>query len=174
MIELSILSGRFLIVLLDASIKALALAVLAALGLGVVRVRSPSLRHAVWAMVLCGMLSMPFLSLALPGVVLPLLPTTVGPAGCEQGPPLADSSFAEATPSTPVRELSQKNATLSAENPTRPVAASASQPLLRATWPVVPLSGYVAGLIIFLARFLLGLAGCRRLVRGAIWSRWIA
>ena len=74
MIDVSSLSGICLNSLLDISIKALALGLLASLWLGVVRSRSPALRHAVWATVLCGMLGVPVLSLAMPGIILPILP----------------------------------------------------------------------------------------------------
>ena len=154
------------------SIKAIALAVLAVLVPRVVRVRSPALRHAVWATVLCGMLGIPFLNLTLPRMVLPLLPSAIRPcAACGPGAaPFTESSSVDATlwtaasPATVSHDECESLGRGTIETGSERVRR---RPLVRATWPIVAFGGYLAGVIMFFGRFLLGLAGCRRLVQSS-------
>jgi beta-lactamase regulating signal transducer with metallopeptidase domain len=61
-----------LLLLLDVSIKTLLLAVVAAAGLAVFRVKNSHMRHRVWTTVLVGMLVMPLLVQIVPGLAIPI------------------------------------------------------------------------------------------------------
>src|SRR5262249_48349445 len=142
------------------------------------RVRSPSLRHAVWATVLCGMLALPLLGLAMPGIILPLLPPT---ASRSPGPATVVSMAPEKLPADGEIGPRERRAPTGPGGPipgtdgTEVQASRAgaettkSQPEVRARWSpsVIALTGYLFGVSVLLARFAAGLAGCRRLVRGS-------
>ncbi len=74
---MSDLSMQWLIVFVDASAKAALVALVAATGLALLRVRDSNLRHRVWTGVLCGMLLLPALTQVVPALRLPF---TVDPA----------------------------------------------------------------------------------------------
>ncbi|MCA9054275.1 MAG: hypothetical protein KDA75_10590, partial [Planctomycetaceae bacterium] len=65
------LSIHWLVTALDASLKALLLAILAALVLRMLQVTDTNLRHRVWTGVLLGMLTLPLLSQVVPTLQLP-------------------------------------------------------------------------------------------------------
>jgi beta-lactamase regulating signal transducer with metallopeptidase domain len=175
MIAVLSLGETWLDSLLDVSIKALALGLLASLWLGIGRVRCPSLRHAVWATVLCGMLALPLLGLAMPGIILPLLPPT---ASRSADPATVVSMALERSRAGAEIELRERRAATGPEGPIRgpdvqasPAKAeiTQSEPKARVRWSpsVIALIGYLVGVVVLLARFAVGLAGCRRIVRGS-------
>ena len=133
MIDVSSLSGDCLSFLLDISFKSLALGLLACLWLGIGRVRRPARRHAVWATVVCGMLGVPLLSLTMPGVMLPLLPSdsrgkalaTVGSMAAGS-PPAVAANRSQAGETAVGPEESIRRAGLSA-----PAAGEVRQPQYR-------------------------------------------
>jgi hypothetical protein len=179
MIDLSSLSADCLGALLDVSVKAPALAALAGLGLGACRVRSPAVRHAAWAAVLGGMLGLPLPRPAMPGIVVPLWPGSVGrAAGAEAtsrgelGPGLAVAALPAGAAAGPEAEGLIRTAGI----PEHPAGAARRAPGARVTWSVIVFGGYLAGVVVMLGRYLLGLAGCRRLVRAgrAIGSERLA
>jgi beta-lactamase regulating signal transducer with metallopeptidase domain/protocatechuate 3,4-dioxygenase beta subunit len=172
MIDVSSLSVTCLNSLLDASVKALALALLAGLWLGVGRVRSPALRHAAWATVLCGMLGVPVLSLALPGVVLPLLPSSR--SGGEDT--AAVSTTSEGAPAGAValnriRDAAVGQAGLLLRAGHSPGPAGTVEPVpvprVRLSLWAVGFLGYLTVVVVLLGRFLVGIAACRRIVRAS-------
>jgi hypothetical protein len=65
------LTHAWLALMIDVSIKSLALAMLAGVGLAALRVRDTNLRHRVWMAVLLGMLLLPALVHVTPAVPLP-------------------------------------------------------------------------------------------------------
>ena len=73
---MSDLAIQWLIVIVDASVKAALVALVAAAGLMVFWVRDSNLRHRVWTGVLCGMLLLPVLTQIVPALRLPF---TVNP-----------------------------------------------------------------------------------------------
>jgi beta-lactamase regulating signal transducer with metallopeptidase domain len=172
MTDVSSLSGNCLSFLLDISFKSLALGLMACLWLGIGRVRRPARRHAVWATVVCGMLGVPLLSLTMPGVMLPLLPSisrgkalaTVGSMASGSTPAVAaNRSRAGETAVGP--EESIRRAELTA--PAAGASEKAPVPRARLSWLDVAFLGYAIGVILLLGRLLVGLAGCRRIVRGS-------
>jgi TonB family protein len=81
--ELITASNRALFFLAEVSVRALAVALLAALAAWLVRKRGAELRHAVWAAALAAMLLLPLLALVLPPVYLAAgaaSPVTLPPA----------------------------------------------------------------------------------------------
>jgi protocatechuate 3,4-dioxygenase beta subunit/beta-lactamase regulating signal transducer with metallopeptidase domain len=68
---MSDLSIQWLIVFVDASVKAALVALVAAAGLSLLRVRDSNLRHRAWMGVLCGMLLLPVLTQVIPTLRLP-------------------------------------------------------------------------------------------------------
>src|SRR5258708_11077401 len=66
------LSIQWLIVFVDASLKAALVALVAAAGLALLRVRDSNLQHRVWTGVLCGMLLLPALTQIVPALRLPI------------------------------------------------------------------------------------------------------
>ena len=98
--------------LLDVSLKSLLLAILAGAGLLVFRVRSSTVRHRVWMIVLLGMIAMPLLVPIVPGLRLPIwlrlrspAPVAAPPQANDTPPisaPLPPSpTFAEPAPRLP-------------------------------------------------------------------------
>src|SRR5262249_54974539 len=153
MIAVSSLGESWLNSLLDVSIKALALGLLTSLWLGIGRVRSPSLRHAVWATVLCGMLALPLLGLAMPEIILPLLPPT---ASRSPDPATVVSMAPERSPANGEIVPQERRAATGPEGPipgpdvqTSQAEAelTKSQPEVRARWSpsVIALIGYLIG-----------------------------
>ena len=64
--------SHWLLIVIDVSVKSLLLAVVAFALLRLLKIRSSSVRHRVWAGVLCGMLALPVLSRVLPALPLPI------------------------------------------------------------------------------------------------------
>ena len=130
----------------DASVRSLCLALAALVLMWASRVRSASVRHAVWTAALCGMLLLPLLSPCLPFIPLRILPAApagtpvVQPGVILPGPPAA---FAD-----------------------RPAPAPRS-PTGLPYWPLAACGVYLAVGLGFLGRLALGFAGTRRLVRRA-------
>ena len=133
----------FLRALVDASIRINVVALAVGIALTLARVRSSSVRHQAWLVVLCAMLSMPILTRVTPRVPIPIparagaeagnaAPADTGPVGRE----------APADPS-PV-----------------PVAARAASPERVeshiAVWPAILLGLYATGVTAFLCRLLAG------------------
>ncbi len=152
MIDLSSFSGHCLGGLLDVSVKILALALMASVWLAMGWARSAALRHAVWATVLCGMLGLPLLSLVIPGIVLPVLPASTGP-----------TTAIEAT----VRMAPEKLSVGVALPAEARFEGNSYWPADHVTWTVAAFGGYLAGVVVLLARLFVGLAGCRRIVRAS-------
>src|SRR5947199_3242748 len=75
-------SRILLLGLVDVSIKAAMVALAVLLVLLLLRVKDGALRHAVWATVLWGMLTLPLWTTFLPAVAMPILPReTLTPQG---------------------------------------------------------------------------------------------
>lgn len=98
--------SHWLLIVIDGSVKSLLLAAVAFALLRLLKIRSGSVRHRVWAGVLCGMLALPVLSRVLPALPLPIdvdlawLETTDGPSGMDLAPvseTLPESVLAEET-----------------------------------------------------------------------------
>jgi TonB family protein len=139
-------SQRLMAHVADASVRSLCLALAALVLMWASRVRSASVRHAVWTAALCGMLLLPLLSPCLPFIPLRILPAApagtpvVQPSVILPGPPAA---FADRPAPAPKRQ--------------------AGLPY----WPLAACGVYLAVGLGFLGRLALGFAGTRRLVRRA-------
>ena len=100
-------SQRLLAHLADASVRSLCLALAALVLIWAFRARSASVRHAVWAAVLCGMLLLPWVSLHLPSIPLRILPAAlartpvVQPGVVLPGPPAAAADRGGPAPMRP-------------------------------------------------------------------------
>jgi beta-lactamase regulating signal transducer with metallopeptidase domain len=161
-------------ILADASARSVVLALLVGLTLGACRVRSVMARHAAWAVVLCGMLGIPVLTAALPGIAIPLVPsvgsrlTAVVPnaeGGANRNigssPMVMNPALAEAS-----REAIGSLATPESPHET-PLAPATAAPDSWLSWLF---SAYLAGVAIMLGRLGLGFAFCRRLIRSSDFS----
>ena len=100
-IELWVASG-----LVDVSIKAALLALAAWVGMAACRVRSSTIRHRVWFLVLVGMLLLPALVNVLPGVSLPgwlypKLPSAIATATDDRTPSSTIQQPAAGVPTMP-------------------------------------------------------------------------
>ncbi len=174
MIDLSSLCGHWLSGLLDVSIKTLALALVAGVWLGLGRPRSPVLRHAVWAAVLCGMLALPVFSLLIPEIVVAVLPSSPASTNAMNSTaPMARDRMAAGA--VLAEEAGSQEVTAArpaplprTDLPTRSTEAKSQVPALRLTWTVAAFGGYLAGVLVLLVRLFLGLAGCRRIVRESL------
>src|SRR3954452_17680218 len=76
MIDSTAIGWELVRILADASAKAVVLAVVVGLTLWAGRVRNVAVRHAAWAVVLCGMIVLPLLGPVVPGIVVPLFPAS--------------------------------------------------------------------------------------------------
>ena len=126
----------------DASVRALALAILALLLIPFVR-RSSTAQHTVWTLVLAGMLVLPFLR--------PVVPAT--------HVHLPNVLMSRPTEPTPVR-LSANSSVMAA-----PASPAKSGPLLPSLWPLFFMAAYLAGIALFGARLLGGVLLTQRTLR---------
>ena len=143
MIAVFSLGATWLHALLDLSIKALALGVVARVCLWIGRARSPALRHAVWAAVLCGMLGLPLLGVLMPGINVPLLPVA---ASRTEDPATVATGFSEGTPAG-VEIIGPVAAPPPTGVSAKPADATDSRPEPRAPWSLTAaiLTGYLTG-----------------------------
>jgi len=130
------------VIFADASIRAVALAAMAAVLVLFFR-KNPSAQHTMWTFVVIGMLSLPILRL-----VVPVSYTYV-----VQRP----AAVAQILPSVgpPAREIGRRPATAPTPSPSLP------------NWPLYAAIAYVTGAIGFAARLILGIFLMRRLQRGS-------
>jgi beta-lactamase regulating signal transducer with metallopeptidase domain len=140
----------FLRVLADASIRINVVALAVGIAMMLARIRSSSVRHQAWLVVLCAMLSMPILPHVTPRVGIPI---AAGP-GAEVG----NAAAADTGPigMKPPGDLSPM-----------PVAAAASPEQVetdRAAWPAILLGVYAVGVTAFLCRLLAGWLLARRVL----------
>jgi beta-lactamase regulating signal transducer with metallopeptidase domain len=173
MIDVYSLSMRSLSLLCESSVKSLALGLLASLCLGAGRIRNSALRHAVWATVLCGMLGMPMLGLAMPAIVLPLLPSSTGRMNEAAN---AMPAAPETIPKVPAHGTVVGNASINSGELIHKARVApgltdsnkpGSGPWTRESFSGLVILGYVTVVLALLARLLLGFAGCRRIARGS-------
>lgn len=158
------------------SLRVIILASIVAIVLAALRVRSAGVRHAAWTAVLAAMLLMPILPRIIPAIPIPLnVPGATdamsweqpdefrlrspdgavgAPLGLVQPPARGDASQSSAI--LPNKESA--GGSLSPGADTRPTAG--------ALWALLALGIYVAGLLFFLLRLLVGWVAMRRLVRG--------
>ena len=163
-------SGAVLGILLDSSVRALAVAALVAVLLRVARVRAGNLRHAAWATVLAAMLLMPGLTLVLAttGVRLPApvpvdLASSAGswladdpalPAIAPDDSNLAAPTSSAAFPSPTGRTVAVTDAGAALERP-------------QASWPAWLMIAYLPGVVLLLARLMVGWRLARRVTATA-------
>ncbi len=149
--------------LLDVSLRVLAVAALVGLVLRVMRVRRSGVRHAAWMFVLIAMLSMPLLTTIVPPIGIPFIPTR--PAAAEQTAETGGIPYA--LPSSTTR--------------LQGVAAAGSEPVTvrfeptgvtvtrRGEWSMqrVLLVVYLLGVCVLLLHLAAGWHAVARLARGA-------
>lgn len=127
--------------LVSVTARSLVLFAVAALALLVVRAKSAAARHAVWTVVVAGMLALAALSPFLPPLPLPVL-QAVGSAPAELPPPVVGAVSRLATPAP-------------------------ASPAARFTWGAAALGVYVLVAAVLLARLGIGWLFTRRLLRAA-------
>jgi GWxTD domain-containing protein len=139
------LSSLVLSDLADASIRSLCMAVLTLLALRLGRVRSVSVRHAVWTVALGAMLLLPFLTPFLPAIPVPILrsPTT--------------AVLVPAQPSVPILAPGVDSSEPSA-------LANRRSELALPSWQQTGLALYLGVLLVMLGRLFAGYLLARRLV----------
>jgi len=136
------LSSVVLSNLADASVRSLCLAVLTFAALRLGRVRSVSVRHAVWTVTVGAMLLLPCLTPFLPAIPLPILPNTKAVLS-PPAPSVASSVYAS-----------------------EPSALGNRPPsVARPTWQQLGFALYLGVLLIMLGRLLVSYLLVRRLVR---------
>ena len=141
--------------LLGASLRVAAFAGMVALILAAARVRSNSVRHAAWTMVLLAMLLMPILPYVLPFIRI-AFPVPVTAIQQKIGIPEAASSAA-ASLSTGIAQESIRGIS----NVQFPAPGHERKP----AWPFALMAFYLMGVFILLARALWGLRGMSRIMR---------
>ena len=151
---------RFSRVLLDTSVRILAVAAIVALLLAVLRVRRGAVRHAAWCAVLAAMLGMPALRLLAASLDVRVeMPAAIGIASNEWlAGPVADRQ----TPSAPDPIVSPR--TIQPAGPSPAVERSVSSRSTRSSsWGPAAFAVYVGGLLVMAARFGFGWHRTRRL-----------
>lgn len=131
--------------LLVCSIRAVLMAAAVATVLGVLRIANPAARHRAWCGVLAGMLLLPAASLWLPKTTIRVLPAVSGT--------LADAPWSALPPETAPAPL--------------PATEHRSTPIQNPQEPDLLLAVYLCGVVILLARLLLGTARAAWLVKSA-------
>ena len=161
------MTDRWLALLADASIRTLVIAAAVALILAVFRIRNSSTRHSAWAVVVMTMLMMPMLVRVVPPVRVQFpdpLPSMVPmPA-----PPRIDVPVRSLDPSSAVngeRITPSSSITAPAAEVARPVDRSV--PPLGMRWTVLVLSVYLTGVVLLLARWVVGLVQLSKIRKGS-------
>jgi beta-lactamase regulating signal transducer with metallopeptidase domain len=167
----------FLAQLANPAARSLALSVIVGLGLAAFRVKTTSLRLFTWTALLYTGLAMPVLQWMLPPLPIPA-PALLQNAFLEDRaaqPERMNASAAGEVPSAPKKALKLTGAAPPASRTTpprgeaplvvSPTASSSFLPTLR--WSVVAAATYLAVAFLLLARFFVGLAFARRLMRAA-------
>src|SRR5260370_2148820 len=134
----------------DASLRALLVAALAGLLILLLRKRSAA-QHAVWTLVMLGMLALPLLRPIIPPARVPV-----------SRPPML-----EAVRIMPEPELGVNPVSTVAPAAASVAAEQTDAPAFRPSWIFYAAILYIAGVLLFAARLLLGLFLTRRLLRGA-------
>jgi TonB family protein len=132
--------------LADASVRAVALAAMAAVITLFLR-KKPAAQHALWTLVVIGMLALPVLRLVVPEAYVYVVERPAPDAAI--APPAARFAGSAAAASTA----------------TRP--ARTAPEALRLWWPVYAAIAYLAGVVLFAVRLMAGFVMTRRLLRGA-------
>jgi len=127
--------------LADASIRALGLALIACVALAILRTRHAAVRHAVWSVVLVGMLALPVLAPLLPPIAVKIMQR-----------PSSAVRLIRGNPPAPARSISRVAPSERLPTPAAPI------------WPTVLTGIYLAGVAASLARMLSAWRTCRRLV----------
>jgi beta-lactamase regulating signal transducer with metallopeptidase domain len=185
-------TNALLALLVDVSIKALLIALVAGAGLAIFRIRDSNVRHRAWTCVLAAMLLLPALTLIAPRVAVPsrvyptwqsggsnlgavqhvadpplTAPATIMPVG----PLVTERHVRSATQATQLPAANRdSNTNVPAPNARRAAAPERDvrppwPPMSRAIrWSAVLLSGYAIGFTLFAARLLVAFHGARRLV----------
>jgi len=133
--------------LISASIRICGLVLVAFVGLSVFRVRSSAARHAMWTVVLIGMLLQVPLEMVAPPILLKTLPIL---------PALTQPRVMSARPS-----MSAARATSSASHAREPVTFS------RTSWHTTVTRTYLAISLLLLLRLAFGYWGLHKIVRGS-------
>jgi len=152
-------------VLVQAAIRSLGIALLVALVLGLLRVRSGSLRHAAWAGVLAAMLTMPILTRVMPSfsIAVPARHVDVARASSNAAALPAPDAFRDRGRNV-ASSMTAKDVTPVV---TAPAAAGmpgmSTRPMSFSSAPLVAL--YLAVALVLLARLLLGWRAVARIRR---------
>ncbi len=134
----------------DASLRAIVLAALAGLLILFLRKRSAA-QHAVWTLVTLGMVALPLLRPIIPAARLPI----------------SRPRALEAIRTMREPELAVNPVSTTATAPAAVAADRTNTPAFRPSWIFYAALMYIAGVLLFAARLLLGLFLTRRLLRGA-------
>ncbi len=137
-------SSTVLWYLAGVAVRSLGLAALAAIGMLIFRVKSAAVRHAVWTVVVAGMLALAAFEPLLPALPVPVL----------RAAPAPTAQYVPQSPELPVSNTLQ---------PTRATPPQRQWP----TWPQAVVAVYTAGLVVFLVRLAFGYLFTRRLVRAS-------
>jgi hypothetical protein len=141
--------------LLDSSLRISLVAATVAMILAMSRIRSSECRHIAWSAVLCAMLLMPVLPYCVPSIAVPL-PVRIRSIEVIPAPPHALLTFPG---------MQSRPALLAPIRPAPSQALAARQePMRGPVWPIAALIVYVMGVLILLARLLVGWRDMRRLV----------
>ena len=132
--------------LADASVRAVALAAMAG-ALTLFLRKSPAAEHAMWALVVIGMLALPALRLIVPAAYVYVVERPAPAATITRTAPLLADEADGASPVSP------------------PARTPPAAPRLQ--WSVYAAMAYIAGVALFAVRLLVGLLLTRRLLRGA-------
>ena len=146
--------------LVESSVRVLALAILIGGVLAAVRVHASDVRHTAWRAVLLAMLAMPVLPFVTPSISVPIPATS---RALEQVPDVAAVALGPEVESVTIasRATNADPITLSGRIV---IAGSNILPRRAFDWPAVVLGVYVTGLLLFLGRFTIGLVGMGRLL----------
>lgn len=128
-------------ILTSASIRAICLALLAGAFLWIIRRRSVQLQHAVWTSVLIAMLALPLISFFAPALHL-------------RGVPQQLKSPIAASPAKQVKAAQPIRIDFSNEVMMQPLAVT---PTNQPSWPMIAIVVYLAGVVAFLMRLVLGI-----------------
>jgi beta-lactamase regulating signal transducer with metallopeptidase domain len=154
--------------LLDSSLRVIAVAASVWAILLVARVRAAGVRHAAWTAVLASMLLMPALPHLVPAIEVPV------PAASGVIAPTPDAEFwpvpAPPPSAAETRSVPAGSANAPVATPLVPQVSggtAAARAASRVTWPIVGGLLYAAGALFFLARLGVGWRMMRRVVKGA-------
>jgi beta-lactamase regulating signal transducer with metallopeptidase domain len=143
--------------LFDSSLRVIAIAGGIAGVLALLKVRSSAARHAAWTAVLCAMILMPVLPTVVPRLPLPIPSLPTASIQLDQTVPTEEVLIPVPAPPAPTPQTA---------------STAPREPMPAPAWPMILAAVYAFGVLVFLARFVVGAFAMHRFARSLSRTRF--